>query len=308
MLQQTRVAAAVPYYRRFMARFPTVRSLARSRRQDVLKAWQGLGYYARARNLHEAAQRIAAKGAFPRRAAEWRELPGVGEYTAAAIASIVSGERAAALDGNARRVLARLGGKVEGDRVLRAAAQASIPSRNPGGFNQALMELGQVVCRPVDPACPMCPLRHECASFRAGRLPATGNKRRPRPRVEIGVGVVWRGGKVLVGRRPESRMLGGLWEFPGGKRRRGERIERTVEREVFEETGVRVRATAPLAVVRHAYSHFEVTLRVFTCRFLGGAARPLGCEEVRWVRPAALDRLPFPSANVRIIEAIRRRS
>lgn len=308
MLQQTRVAAAVPYYRRFMARFPTVQSLARSRGQAVLKAWQGLGYYARARNLHKAARIIAVRGAFPRTAAEWRALPGVGEYTAAAIASIVARERTAVLDGNVRRIFVRLLGEPAGERVLRAAAQASIPSRDPGGFNQALMELGQVMCRPVDPACPACPLRRECRSYQDGRLPAVDRKRRPRPHKEIGVGVVWRAGKVLVARRPESGMLGGLWEFPGGKRWRGERIERTVEREVFEETGVRVRAIAPLAVVRHAYSHFEVTLRVFKCRFLGGSARAIGCEEVRWARPADLTRLPFPSANVRIIEAIRRGS
>jgi A/G-specific adenine glycosylase len=304
MLQQTRVAAAIPYFRRFTARFPTVRALARARRQAVLKVWQGLGYYARARNLHEAARRVAARGRFPRSAAEWRDLPGVGEYTAAAVASIVSGERAAVFDGNVRRVLGRLlgGGK---DRRLRAAAQASIPARDPGGFNQALMELGQVVCRPVDPACPMCPLRRECRWVRGERVPAP-KRRAARPHKEIGVGVVWRDGKVLIGRRPESSMLGGLWEFPGGKRRRGESIERTVEREVLEETGVRVRVTAPLATVRHAYSHFEVTLRVLECRFAGGRARPIGCEEVRWVRPGMLERLPFPSANVRIIEAIRR--
>ena len=305
MLQQTRVSTVVPYFLRFMRRFPNVRSLARAKLQAVLKAWQGLGYYARARNLREAARRIVGGGGFPRSAAAWRRLPGVGEYTASAVASITLGEPVAVFDGNVRRVAARLSG---GETGLREIVQASLDRRSPGDYNQALMELGQVVCRPLDPGCPSCPLRGECRWFRSGRrrpMPAP-RPAAPRPHREIGVGVVRRAGRILVGRRPESGLLGGLWEFPGGKRRRGERIERTVEREVFEETGVRVSVGDPLTTVAHSYSHFDVTLRVFDCRAIGGRARPIGCDEVRWIRPGALGRLPFPAANVRIIEAILR--
>jgi len=306
MLQQTQVSTVVPYFVRFTRRFPDVRSLARASVQSVLKAWQGLGYYARARNLREAARRIVgAGGPFPTSAAGWRRLPGIGEYTAAAIASIAQGEPVAVFDGNVRRVAARLTG---GEAGLREFVRASLHRRSPGDYNQALMELGQRICRPVFPACPECPLRGECRWFRTGRrkpLPAPRHGA-DKPHREIGIGVIRRAGKILVGRRPESSMLGGLWEFPGGKRRRGERIERTVEREVFEETGVRVSVGDLLTTVRHSYSHFDVTLRVFECRAISGRARPIGCDEIRWVRPAALARLPFPAANVRIIEAIRR--
>lgn len=293
MLQQTRVATVIPYYERFLRRFPTVRSLARAELQDVLKAWEGLGYYARARNLHRAAGLVPP---WPRSSAEWKRLPGVGSYTAAAIASIVNGERVAVEDGNVRRVASRLLGRPG------PVPAEWVPASAPGDFNQALMELGQTICRPRRPRCPSCPLRSECVAYRKGivaRLAPT-RKKREVPHYRIGIGVVRRRGRLLIGRRPPRGLLGGLWEFPGGKRKGKEPMWRCVVREVREETGLRVRVVRKLPAVRHAYSHFRVTLHPYECRVVGGSLRPRGIERLRWVRPADLRRYPFPAANARI--------
>jgi A/G-specific adenine glycosylase len=289
MLQQTQVATVIPYYERWMRRFPTVRALARARLDAVLKAWEGLGYYARARNLRRAARSLRR---LPRTAEGWREVPGVGAYTAAAIASIAFGERAAVFDGNVRRVLSRLEG--------RDVAEAPPPRGNPGDYNQALMELGQRVCIPRAPRCGECPLAGECrarARGEEGRWPS----KRPRPGIpheEIGVGVVWKGSRVYVQRRAEEGLLGGLWEFPGGKRERGESYEACVRREVREEAGLEVEAGPYLCTVRHRYSHFSVELHVHHAFWRRGKGAG------RWVKPGGLGALAMPAANRRIVEAL----
>jgi A/G-specific adenine glycosylase len=260
--------------------------------QDVLKAWEGLGYYARARNLHKAAKLVRR---WPRTAEEWRALPGVGEYTSAAIASIAFDEPAPVWDGNVRRVVARLLGR-----------EATMPSgwmsrEAPGDFNQALMELGQTVCTPRNPNCLSCPVQRFCVGLKKGivdRLPSI-KKTKEVPHLRIGVGVVRKHGRVLIQRRAEEGMLGGLWEFPGGKKRPRESIESCVRREVFEETGLRVDVGRRLIVVPHRYSHLSVELHVYECAVRSGVAR-----RGKWVRPSQLRRYPFPAANVKIIGVI----
>lgn len=213
MLQQTRVAAAIPYYERFLARFPDVHALARARIDDVLALWSGLGYYRRARHLHAAA-RMVAKDGFPRTEAEWRELPGIGPYAAAAISSIAFGEPKAAVDGNVIRVLSRLHATTAPVREL---AQAWLPARAAGDFNQAVMELGATVCTPRAPLCPRCPLSSMCK----GRAdPSRYPKPKTRPPIteeRLSVALVVRGGKVQLRRRPKSGLLGGMWELPPAK-------------------------------------------------------------------------------------------
>ncbi len=289
MLQQTQVATVIPYYRRWMRRFPTVRALARAPLDGVLKAWEGLGYYARARNLHRAARSLRR---LPRTAEEWRRVPGVGPYTAAAIASIASGERVAVFDGNVRRVLSR----VEG----RDVAEAPPPRGDPAQYNQALMELGQRVCTPRGPRCGGCPLAAGCRAHRVGeeeRWPS----RKPAgsvPHHDVAVGVIWKGNRVFMQRRKEEGLLGGLWEFPGGRRRRGETYERCLRREVREETGFTVEVGPSLAVVRHRYSHFSVELHPFLCSLRKGRGG-------RWVTLEGLEALALPAATRRIAKALR---
>lgn len=315
ILQQTRVDQGTPYYNRFVAAFPTVEALAAAPEEAVLKLWEGLGYYSRARNLHAAARMVCEQhgGRFPETAAQLRMLPGVGPYTAAAVASIAFGERVAVLDGNVKRVLARLYAlddcidAPETERELWRLAQTLVPPRNPGDFNQAMMELGARVCTPRTPACMACPAASECRAHAEGReaeLPV----RKPKaatPLHEIVTAVIERDGCFLVGRRPHGGMLGGLWEFPGGKVEKGEDHALALARECREELGVTVRVGGLVACVRHAYTHFRIVMSVYRCEITDGEPAALAHTELRWVRPEDFDTLAFPKANHKFLPLLR---
>lgn len=314
MLQQTQVDTVIPYYERFLDRFPTVAALAAASDEDVLKVWEGLGYYARARHLHTAARSVAAAGGtFPDRFEALAALPGVGRSTAGAVASIAAGAPHPVLDGNVRRVLCRLFAvgrdprtpPVE-RRLWRLAALLLDPER-PGDYNQALMELGATVCTPRGPRCGDCPVAALCRARARGLaedLPIH-SRRPPLPHHEVAVGVIRRDdGAVLIARRPAEGLLGGLWEFPGGKREEGESLEDCLRREVREELGIEVEVGERFATVRHAYTHFKVTLHAFHCRHRSGEPRALGCTAWRWVAPAELDAYPMPAANRKLLESL----
>ena len=314
LLQQTRVDQAVPYYARFLARFPTVRALASAPIGEVLKEWQGAGYYARARHLHAAARSVVAArgGRLPREVPELEALPGIGPYTARAIASQAYGAPVVALEANGIRVASRLT-RERGDvrrapvraRLERALATA-LPPAAAGAFNEAVMELGETVCRPTDPRCPDCPIAFACRAFRETRDPGAiprRVRREPRPRVRGAVVVVSERGRWLVQQRPPTGLLGGLWEFPGGKIRAGERPEAAARRELREETGLAVGTLRPRGVVRHAYSHFTVELHVFEGRARAGTRARTGATR-RWVRPDELRVLPIPKATEKIARLV----
>jgi A/G-specific adenine glycosylase len=314
MLQQTQVETVIPYYHRFLARFPTVRALADAPLQDVLKVWENLGYYGRARHLHAAAKEIANEkgGEIPRTWEELIRLPGVGAYTAGAILSFAFGERVPAVDGNVRRVLCRLF-LIQGtldqiqtqDRIFELAASL-VPKKDPGSFNQGLMDLGSAVCRPRNPSCGTCPLRSLCPAFSEGvqdGLPVR-KKRKALPQKEMTAAIVRdRKGRLLIVERPPSGLLGGLWKFPGGEKRSKETTKEALRRTVKEETGMGVRVGQPVATVDHAYSHFRMTLKAFRCtRQTAHSKGPL--YRVKWVSPRSLNKLPFSRADQKIIEAL----
>jgi A/G-specific adenine glycosylase len=318
MLQQTRTETVVSYYERFLARFPSVRVLANASLEEVLKAWEGLGYYARARNLHAAAQEIVARhgGQLPDIFEELLALAGVGRYTAGAVASIAFGRDVPAVDGSARRVLCRVFAIHED--VSRSAVRASLerlaagllPPGRAGMFNEALMELGATVCTPRAPGCDRCPLRDLCRAYVQGEqeaLPA----RRPRRRVphyDVAAAVTVRDdGRVLVARRNEDDMLGGLWEFPGGRREDGETLPECLAREMREELGVEIEVGELVATVKHAYTHFRVTLHAFRCRVVAGAPCCLDCAAFRWVTLAELDALPMSVADRKVALVLQKR-
>jgi len=315
MLQQTRVETVIPYYRRFLARFPTLRSLAEAELDDVLKAWEGLGYYARARNLHRAARRVMEHhgGQLPAEREALLALPGIGAYTVGAILSLAFGQDAAVLDGNVRRVLSRLFA-INGDprsaatrRRLWNLAEALLPPGQAGPFNEALMDLGATVCTPRGPRCADCPLSEGCQGHQGGdpeRYP-TRVERRPLPHYDVAAGVIWRGDQLLISKRHTDDLLGGLWEFPGGTRESGETLEECLVREVREELGIEIAVGDLMMAVRHAYTHFRVTIHVFHCRYLSGQPQALGCADWRWVRPDELDDFAFPAADRRIISSLR---
>lgn len=273
MLQQTQVERVVAYYERFVGRFPTLEALAAAPLDEVLKLWEGLGYYARARALHAAAREVTARfeGRLPTTADALRELPGFGAYTSAAVASIAFGEASAAVDANVIRVIARVYATSERAAIGRAAAEMLDPGR-PGDFNQAVMELGAMICRPRAPRCLLCPLAESCRARVSGdpeRWPARP-PRAERATVHAACVLVVRRGRVLLVQRPERGLLGGLWEFPGGRIVEGETPAGACERGVLEKTGVRVAAESTLGEVRHAFSHFRVVLHVFRGEALGG--------------------------------------
>lgn len=287
MLQQTRVDVVIPYYERFLERFPSVEALARAPVDDVLALWSGLGYYRRARQLHAAARRIGDEG-FPRSAAGWRALPGVGEYTAAAVASIAQGEVVPVLDGNVERVLSRWL-HLEGDpkraaqrRVLRSAAAEMLDSARPGDSNQALMELGATVCTPSSPGCGACPLAGGCAARAAGDAEAYPPPRARRQAVKVRrvVAVVERSGRRLLFRRGDGEeLLAGTWELPWADGD-GEAVE-----ELGLRYGGRWRLGERLATVRHAITHRAYEVEVREAELVEEPAVAEGIEAGWWSGP-----------------------
>jgi A/G-specific adenine glycosylase len=299
LLQQTQVATVIPYYERFLARFPNVRALASARLDDVLKAWEGAGYYARARNLHRAAKEIVARfdGKIPSTVEELLTLPGIGRYTAGAIASIAFGRDAPVVDGNVTRVLCRYF-KIESDpknaqtqKDLWQIAETLLPRGRAGDFNQALMELGATVCAPRQPQCDACPLARGCAARQLNlqaKLP-TKRAKKKLPHHQVAVGIIWKDKRVLIAKRFTRDLLGGLWEFPGGHREKNETLARCVARETRQELGIEIAVGKEFAVVDHAYSHFTITLHAFHCRWIRGAPRAIGYAAWKWIAPRDLD-------------------
>lgn len=303
MLQQTRVETVLPYFERWMQRFPNVKALAEASLQEVLVAWEGLGYYTRARNLHRAAQIVVRElnGTIPSHVAQLRKLPGIGQYTAAAIASIAFGQNVAALDGNIRRVLARLFDVTEpvqsasGEKKLWTLAQAHLPHGRAGDYNQALMDLGATICTPKAPDCRRCPLKEFCLAYARGvqeERPVL-KRRSSLPHYTVTAAVIQQNGKTLIARRPPRGLLGGLWEFPGGKLQDGETLVECLKREICEELQMEIDVLHSLGVYRHAFTHFKITLHAFQCTIRQGEPRPCEASEVRWVTPDELRTYPM---------------
>jgi A/G-specific adenine glycosylase len=293
MLQQTRVDTVIPYYQRWMELFPSVETLAKADQAQVLHAWEGLGYYSRARNLHRAAQRVLEEfgGQLPKDLSLLRKLPGVGAYTVGAIASIAFGMDEPAVDGNIRRVLARVfdvdlpESSPQGKRRFDELARENLPPGCAGDYNQALMDLGATICIPRNPLCLVCPLAAICQAQASG-LQEKRPVSLPRPQVPhyiVAAAVIRRGSKVLITQRPAEGLLGSLWEFPGGKQEPGESLVQTLEREITEELGVKIEIGEPFGVYRHAYTHFKITLHAFLCRLNVGEPQTIQVQDLKWV-------------------------
>jgi A/G-specific adenine glycosylase len=315
MLQQTRAATVIPYYERFLERFPSLEALASAGTEEVLAAWSGLGYYRRARSLHAAAQEVARRfgGRIPGEVSLLRELPGVGAYTAGALASIAFGLPEPALDGNALRVLSRLLA-IRGDpevpgarRVIEAEARALLRKGAPGILTQALMELGALICAPALPRCDRCPVNRACRARAAGlqtTLPETPPKRSA-VRLEAVVAVIRRGESYLMIRRAGEDLMRDLWEFPGGFLEKGEEGRRGLARLFRERLGGSLRAGEKMMSLRQTITYRQVTVSAYRATL----SEPLppsrrGRERVRWVRYRDLPRLPHGSATRRILERI----
>jgi len=312
MLQQTQVDTVIPYYHRFLKSFPTVHDLANASQDEVLKAWEGLGYYSRARNLHKAAHSISTdfSGTVPDTYDTLKALPGFGPYTTAAVLSIAYDRDHAVLDGNVIRVLARLFNirdDVTQTRVknqLWDIAQKLLPEGDAGDYNQAVMELGATVCTPKNPECTNCPLQKQCEVFKAGdptTLPIKA-KKKSRPHHTMSGGIVWRDNQVLITQRPENGLLGGLWEFPAGTQQSGESLQDTCIRGIKETVGIEATVQDRFRTVKHAFTHFSITLHTFQCRYTKGKARHLTCGHLAWVPLSDLNTYAFSRTSRRLID------
>lgn len=317
MLQQTRVDTVIPYYDRFLRRFPDVASLAAAPLDDVLKVWENLGYYARARHLHRAARILVEKyhGILPDTMEGIIALPGIGPYTAGAILSIAFGKPFPAVDGNVRRVLSRIFAlkepvnRPDTRKTLHALAASILPKKDPGSCNQALMDLGSMICTPQSPACTDCPVFRFCAARKKGlqdRLPVSD--RRPAiPHEHVAAAVIFnRQGQVLVVRRPARGLLGSLWKLPGGIVKKEEMIADGLMRTVREELGVGIRVGKALASIRHAYTHFRITLTALRCFLRSRRLRMIEDREWRWASPDDLEKLAFSKADRVVVSRIQK--
>lgn len=309
MLQQTRVETVIPYFEKWMRLFPTITALAEASEQSVLNAWEGLGYYSRARNLHKAAQIIASQhhGELPRDLDELRKLPGIGRYTLGAIASIAFDMRVPALDGNIKRVYARVFDISEpvdspgGEKILWELAEKHLPKKEAGDYNQALMDLGASICIPKNPRCLICPLMKVCKARQNG----TQNERplkMPKKNVPHHVhvaGLMIRRGRVLLARRPSKGLLGGMWEFPNGRVApqggvNGDPLEALADAlrtgyNLRLRTQGKLQKTDALGIVHHGYSHFTVSVHVYACVL---DAMPK-TENLKWVSLMDLNEYPM---------------
>ncbi len=306
MLQQTRVDAVIPYYLRWMERFPTLKLLALASEDDVLRTWEGLGYYSRARNLHKTARFVTQEcdGVLPQSFEFLKQLPGIGNYTAAAVASIAFGADELTVDANIRRVAARVFnlehplGTPQLDSAARLALLVHLPSGKAGDFNQALMELGACVCLPRQPLCTSCPVQSYCQAYSLDCVPDRPVKRLKSaiPHYRVTAAVIWQGWQVLLAKRPANGLLGGMWEFPGGKLLSGETDQEGLKREIREELGVEITVGEAIGLFKHAYTHYKVTLHAYHCQLMGEQPKALEAQEIRWVSP--VDLVNFPMGKI----------
>ncbi len=313
ILQQTQMERGVEYFRRWIARFPDVAAVAAADEQEILKLWEGLGYYARARNLHKAARLVVSEhgGEIPCAYPDLRALPGVGPYTAAAIASIACDQDIPVVDANVMRIFARLfdlDGPVK-ERNCRARIEGLAWEMLPKGkariFNQALMDLGGLICTPKNPLCSACPLAPICLALLRGTVadrPVAGVRQKTIV-IEMATGVLAHEGRLFIQQRLADDIWGGLWEFPGGRLEEGESAEQAVVREYLEETGFAVEVCARLTTLIHHYTRYKVVLHCFACRHTGADLSPQlkAAQAYRWVLAGDLGQFAFPAGHRKLL-------
>jgi A/G-specific adenine glycosylase len=308
MLQQTTVQTVTSSYTKWIEDFPDMRTLSKSPLQNVLKAWQGLGYYQRAKNLHKASKIITSTygGQFPQDYNVLKSLPGFGPYTTAAVLSIAFDKSHLTIDANVRRVLMRLlkfkqkaTSKI--DRELHSSFSPFLPHNHMGIFNQSLMELGSLVCRPKNPLCLLCPVSEFCEAYQSGIqevIPIP--EKRYYKKIAAVIGIIEKEGKYLIQKRPSTGLLADLWEFPGGKIKKGETPKQALKREIKEELGEDIYDERFLTKVQHSYTQFQVTLHAFFCSMKTDPV--LDRKRQRWITLKGMRQFPFPSGSAKVIK------
>lgn len=311
MLQQTTVATVIPYYKRWIKRFPTVKNLAAAKPKTVLKMWQGLGYYARARNLHQTSKFLVKNfdAKIPATRQELQTLPGLGPYTTGAVLSIAFGQREVIIDANVRRVIMRilaLSGFADTtqDKSIKEFLNRVMPVHHMSSFNQGLMELGALICRSGQVLCLQCPIQGFCKAYKKGTqeiIPRVKEKQLEKK--DVAVAIIRKGNKIFIQKRPSKGLLADLWEFPGGQREKGESVKQALCRELREELNVSVVSAKPFVRVKHLYTKFSVDLYAFYCNV---TPIPKENRTQKWVTLSEFQKYPVPSGTVRIIDRLTR--
>jgi len=313
MLQQTRVSSALPYFNRWIKALPSPAAVVNAEEEVILKLWEGLGYYNRAKNFQRACAIIMNHhgGEIPNNEKQFITLPGVGPYICAAVMSIAFNAPLPAIDGNAVRVISRIhqisSVYPKSKKQITTILKKNIDPNNPGDFNQAIMDLGREICKPLKPNCDQCPIKKYCSSYVnncVNKYPIRSMKPK-KPHYCVATGIVWNNSKVLISKRNGDKLLGGLWEFPGGKIEQGEQSIDCVVREISEELNIQVKPLSLLGKIKHEYSHFAITMDVFNCKYLGGTPRAIGCADWQWISPSEISTLPFPGASHKLFKYIR---
>ena len=310
MLQQTTVNAVIPYYERWIKTYPTVFDLAKAPLQKVLKSWQGLGYYNRAKNLHKASGIVASdyQGQLPDNPDLIRRLPGFGPYTTGSVLSIAYDKPVVIIDANVRRLVMRLlaikaFADTKQDNLIEEFLLKVLPSKRAGDFNQALMEVGALVCRSREPLCNVCPLKKFCEAYALGIqeiIPTP--KKKVIQDLHAVIAIIKKNGKYLIQKRPSHGLLADLWEFPGGKIEPGESELQTLAREIKEELGVELKSAKQCFYLKHFYTQFRVNLSVFFCQL---QSYPSVNARRKWIQKSDFDHYPMPSGSAKIVQKIR---
>ena len=320
MLQQTQLKVVIPYWEKWMEVFPSLTVLAEADLENVLMIWQGLGYYSRANRIHQSSKiliefvgknRDQDPHSWPNRLDQWMSLPGIGRSTAGSIISSTFDLPTPILDGNVKRIFSRLlaseGKSNKKEQKLWEFSSSLISTISPRNFNQALMDLGANICTPKKPNCSMCPIQKFCVAYTKYDPDDFPTKAMTKIKSfqEIGIGLVFnKNGELLIDQRLESSSMGGMWEFPGGKKNPEESIEKTIERELLEELGIVVKVGKKLLSFEHAYTHKKFYFTVHICDWISGEPKPLASQKLLWVSPEKLCNYPFPAANTKIISEL----
>ncbi len=320
MLQQTQLKVVIPYWEKWMKVFPTLTSLAEADLEKVLMIWQGLGYYARANRIHQSSKILVEfvgkdidqdPHSWPNQIDQWMSLPGIGRSTAGSIISSAFDLPTPILDGNVKRIFSRLLASeresIKNEKNLWELSSLLISTLSPRDFNQALMDLGAIICTPKKPSCTFCPLKNFCVAYTKYDPDDFPKKEMNKIKTlqEIGIGLVFnKNGELLIDQRLESSSMGGMWEFPGGKKNFDESIETTIERELKEELGIVVKVGEKLLSFQHTYTHKKLDFTVHLCEWISGEPKPLASQKLLWVSPEELFEFPFPAANTKIISEL----
>ena len=310
MLQQTKVSTVLPYYEKWIIKYPTIKSLYNANLDTLLKLWEGLGYYSRCNNFYKSIKIICDyhNGKIPSDKTTFLSLPGVGDYTASAVLSIAFNKPYPVIDGNVKRVLSRMLGirritNYNKKRMVKFL-KSIIHNKNPGDFNQGMMEIGSLICKPLNPCCHKCPLNNYCYSFKKGtpeNYPLKV-KPKPKPHYKVVVAIIWNNKKFYIQKRNYNKMLGGLWEFPGGKIEDAENAEAGLIRKIYEECGVSIIILKKAGSIKHAYSHYRLTLHCYFCKLTNHTLK----ENLKrkWISIKQIKNYSFPKANHKLFQLL----